>query len=115
VEKLFVYLLGAESIAFCLSILIVIRWSKKLTMHLSAYHQQFLEENLSAPFWAGDSAVMKQHIRAVRNAYFGTMPDSTSAFFQKRMRSYAALSLLLLLLFAVTLIAGAVIFISAKD
>jgi hypothetical protein len=108
-ELLFPYLLGAEAIAFYVSVLNVLRSGRQLTGYLNTYHRKFLEETLSAPFWAGDWAVMSQHIRAMRNAYFGAMPDETSNDWQKRMRLHGLLSLGILLLFVGTLILGAII------
>lgn len=114
-EIIYINILGIEALAFAISCLILIQRAQQLTSYLSTTHPRFLEEHLSAPFWAGDRTVMRQHLRAIKNAYFAQMPDEKSEYLQSRMRSYAVVCLSLFLVFAVTLIAGAIFFISMRD
>ena len=96
--------LGAELIVFCIIAFVLIHWGKKLDRHLLKNYPKFFEENLAAPFWAGDWNVVKQHLRALKNTYWGIMPDETSSFYQSRLRWYAKLSLISLSVFFITLI-----------
>lgn len=111
--KMFINILGVEAIVFGLTALILVQANKRLRAYLNRFHQRFLEENLSSPFCAGDRTVMRQQLRVVRNTYFAIMPDETSRFLQRKMRSRAILVLLSLLLFAGTLIGGAIYLLSA--
>ena len=108
------FLLGGEALAFCIVALVVVRWGKKLDRHLITAHPKFLKENLSAPFWAGDSGVVRQHIRAIRNAYWGTMPDETSSFYRSKMRRYAAAGIAVLLAFYATIVIAAIVSFSFR-
>jgi len=110
-ELVFLNLLGVESIGFCCGIMCVLRTSKKLANYLNTYYPEFIDKNLSAPYWAGDWSVANQHIRAIRNAYFGPMPDDESRRLQGRMRMYGVLSMSLFVMFIVTLLTSALILI----
>jgi hypothetical protein len=103
-------ILGAEAIIFSIIALLVVRWGKKLDEHLLKEYPKFFEENLSAPFWAGDRQVVKQHLRALRNTYWGSMPDETSSFYQAQLRRYAKYAVISLSIFFMTLV---VVFIIA--
>jgi hypothetical protein len=110
-EFLFLYLVAAEAVVFCISILLVNLCSKELASYLSSSHPEFLEKSLSAPYWAGDWSVMSRHIRAIRNAYFGEMPDESSRRLQKKMRFYGVLALFLFLLGIGTFVTSVVILV----
>ena len=116
-EFIFLNLFAAELIALCISILLVNQCSKRLAAYLNSSHRefQFLEKNLSAPYWAGDWTVMSQHFSAIRNAYFAKMPDEASGHLQKKMRLYGALSLFLFVLSVGTFIGSALILIGQKS
>ena len=108
------YVLGAEAIAFCVIALIVVHWGKKLDQHLVTNHPKFFEDNLYAPFWAGDWGVVKQHLRALKNTYWGLMPDEASSFYQSQLRRYAKYALFCLMLFFITLIITVAVFLGVR-
>jgi hypothetical protein len=108
----FIYLLGAECIAFAILVFIVLQLGKNLVDHLGRFHRNFVEENLLAPYWAGDREVMRQHFRAVSNTYFLRMPDNTSTVLQRKLRIFAILALTILAIFVVTLGGGFFFFVS---
>ena len=107
-------ILGAEATIFSIIALLVVHWGKKLDRHLLKEYPKFFEENLAAPFWAGDWKVVKQDLRALRNTYWGSMPDETSSFYQSQLRRYAKYALISLLVFFLTLIVVAVISVALK-
>ena len=113
-ELVFLYLLAIESICFCCGIIIVLQCSKKLANYLNTFHPAFIVENLTAPYRAGDWSVVIQQIRAIKNAYFGTMPDNESDRLRRRMQFYVVLSLSLMGLFIGTLIVSALILIPKR-
>ncbi len=102
---IFIWALGVEALLYSILGFFSIQWGKKLNMYLRQNQSQFYKEKLDVPFLAGGPEVMKKHYNALKFAYWGEMPDELSKRYQKKMKFFAKLGILSLLILFITLIA----------
>ena len=92
----FMYAFAAEAVVFGVIILFVLQWVTKLHNSVRSHYPDYYERNLSSPLYAGNKKVFDQQRRAVKNTYFGQMPDELSRYYQRRLRRLAFISFVFL-------------------
>ena len=100
---------AAQSVVFCGIGLIILRRATKLHTYVKSVHLEYYERNLAAPLYAGNKEIFDMQFRAVKNTYFGPMPDERSRYYQKRLRRVALLSLVVFASALITLLISVIV------
>jgi len=105
----FMYAFAGEALVSGLIILFVLQWVTKLHNYVRSHYPDYYEKNLSSPLYAGNQTVFDQQLRALKNTYFGQMPDELSRYYQRRLRRLAIISLVALASAFVTFLVSVIV------
>ena len=101
-----VYIVGAEFILWYILFFLTIRWWEKLTAHLQQDYAQFYKDNfeISFPFLRSGKDIQMKRNNAYKIVWKGNMPDDLSRLYQNKIKMYAKLTILFLLIPIITVI-----------